>query len=157
MRQQSEEGNVTGPADAIGVSGKASSTRLSVLLARACRLRCPRCGLAPIFHGWFTMHDRCSACGRRFNRSPGYFLGSIYFNYGVTAVIVVVAYFSFYFSETMSGTRLLALLTAFIIVFPLWFFRYARALWIAFDEALDPWPNGEERQRGERDARQVPT
>jgi hypothetical protein len=65
-------------------------------------------------------------------------LGSIYFNYGVTAIIVLVAYFSFYFSELLSANQLLALLTAFSVVFPLWFFRYARALWMAFDELFDP-------------------
>ena len=116
---------------------------------RALRLRCPKCGQAEIFHGWFAMHDRCAACGRRFNRSPGYFLGSIYFNYGLTAGLVVVAYFSLYFSDLMSGKPLLAVLTVFIVAFPLWFFRYARSLWLALDELLDPWPNEEERRRGE--------
>ena len=95
------------------------------------------------------MHDRCPACGRQFNRSPGYFLGSIYFNYGLTAILVVAAYFSLYFSALMSGTPLLVLLTVFIVIFPLWFFRYARSLWMALDEMLDPWPNEEERRRGE--------
>ena len=95
------------------------------------------------------MRDRCPACGRQFNRSPGYFLGSIYFNYGLTAILVVAAYFSFYFSGLMSGTPLLVLLTVFIVIFPLWFFRYARSLWMALDEMLDPWPNEEERRRGE--------
>jgi hypothetical protein len=28
-------------------------------------------------------------------------------------------------------------LVAFCVVFPLWFFRYARALWMSFDEWLD--------------------
>jgi hypothetical protein len=95
------------------------------------------------------MNDCCTACGRRFNRSPGYFLGSIYFNYGLTALLVVVAYFSLYFSELMAGTPLLTVLTVFIVIFPLWFFRYARSLWLALDELLDPWPNEEERRRGE--------
>jgi uncharacterized protein (DUF983 family) len=122
----------------------------ATLLWRALRLRCPKCGGAAIFLGWFAMNDRCPACGRLFNRSPGYFLGSIYFNYGLTAVLVVIAYFSFYFSHLMSGTPLLVLLTAFIVVFPLWFFRYARSLWLALDEFLDPWPNEEERRRGEQ-------
>jgi uncharacterized protein (DUF983 family) len=122
---------------------------LALLLWRALLLRCPRCGAASIFVGWFAMNDGCPACGRKFNRGPGYFLGSIYFNYGITAVIVVVAYFSFYFSDVLSGTPLLGLLTAFIVAFPLWFFRYARSLWVAVDEALDPWPNEEERRRGE--------
>jgi uncharacterized protein (DUF983 family) len=101
---------------------------LATLLWRALRLRCPKCSEGEVFRGWFAMHDRCAACGRVFNRGPGYFLGSIYFNYGLTAVLVVVAYFSLYFSELMSGKPLLVMLTAFIAVFPLWFFRYARSL-----------------------------
>jgi uncharacterized protein (DUF983 family) len=114
------------------------SASLPVLLFRAVRLRCPACGRAPVFRGWFSMHENCAHCGRKFNRDPGYMLGSIYFNYGVTAMIVLVAYFSFYFSELLTPNQSLALLTAFSIVFPLWFFRYARALWMALDELFDP-------------------
>jgi hypothetical protein len=95
------------------------------------------------------MHPRCPACGRLYDRAPGYLLGSIYFNYGVTAMLVVIAYFSLYFSETLTGDQLLVALTAFGVLFPLWFFRYARGLWIAFDERWDPWPNEEEARRGE--------
>jgi uncharacterized protein (DUF983 family) len=122
---------------------------LTALLWRGVRLRCPTCGAGRIFRGWFAMHDRCPTCERKFNRGPGYFLGSIYFNYGVTAVLVVVAYFAMHFSELLTGPKLLTALTAFIVFFPLWFFRYARSLWMAVDEALDPWPNAEEAQRGE--------
>lgn len=117
---------------------------------RGARLLCPRCGQGTIFRGWFSMHDRCRVCGRRFNRAPGYLLGSIYVNYGVTALLVVVAYFSLYFSEVLTGRRLLWVLGLFSIVFPLWFFRYARSLWIAFDERWDPWPNEQEAQEEAR-------
>lgn len=103
------------------------------------------------------MHDRCEACGRKFNRAPGYFLGSIFFNYGVTAVLVVIGYFSLFFSDTLTGSKLLTVMTAFIVIFPLWFFRYARALWLAVDESLDPWPNEEERRRGESPGTEVRT
>jgi hypothetical protein len=92
------------------------------------------------------MNDRCEVCRRKFNRAPGYLLGSIYFNYGLTALFVVVIYNSLYFSGAMTGRQLLVLLTAFSIAFPLWFFPYARSLWIAFDERWDPWPNDEERR-----------
>ena len=73
-----------------------------------------------------------------FQRGPGFFIGSIYFNYGVTALLVIVAYFAFFFSEALTDRQLLVVMTAFALVFPLWFFRYARALWIAFDELWDP-------------------
>lgn len=98
------------------------------------------------------MNARCAQCGRLFDRAPGYLLGSIYFNYGVTAVLVVIAYFSLYFSETLTGDQLLVVLTAFGVLFPLWFFRYARGLWIAFDERWDPWPNEEEARQLAADA-----
>ena len=120
------------------------------MLARGLRLRCPACGKGSIFRGYFSMNDRCGQCGRRFNRAPGYLLGTIYINYGVTALLVVVGYFSFYFTDTLRGPPLLALLTAFSVLFPLWFFRYARALWIAFDERWDPWPNEEEAREEAR-------
>ena len=93
------------------------------------------------------MNRRCESCGRLFERAPGYLLGSIYINYGLTALLTLAGYFALYFSETMRGKPLLATMTAFIVVFPLWFFRYARSLWIAFDERWDPWPNEEEARR----------
>lgn len=84
------------------------------------------------------MHDACPACSRPFQRGPGFFLGSIYFNYGVTALLVIVIYFALFFSEVLSDRQVLLALSVFALLFPLWFFRYARALWIAFDELWDP-------------------
>lgn len=112
--------------------------RLLVLIGRALRLRCPACGRGKIFRGLFTMHDQCAQCGRPFQRGPGFFLGSIYFNYGVTGLLVIVLYFTFFFTELLTDRQLLIFMTAFALFFPVWFFRYARALWIAFDELWDP-------------------
>jgi hypothetical protein len=97
-----------------------------------------------MFRNWFSMVDPCEACGRKFDRSPGYLLGSIYFNYGATALLVVVIYFSLFISEAMTSRQLLYLLGGFTLLFPVWFFRYARGLWIAMDELFDPWPNEQE-------------
>ncbi len=117
---------------------------LTMLIWRGLRLRCPACGEGKMFRNWLTMRDPCEACGRKFNRAPGYLLGSIYFNYGATATLVVLMYFGFYLSGILTGKALLVLLTVFSLLFPLWFFRYARGLWIAFDELFDPWPNEQE-------------
>jgi uncharacterized protein (DUF983 family) len=120
---------------------------LGTLWLRALMLRCPACGRAPIFRGWFTMNDSCPACGRKFNRGAGYFLGSIYFNYGVTATLVLVLYFAMFFGDVLTNGQRLAVLSLLAVLFPTWFFRYARALWIAFDEHWDPWPNEEESRQ----------
>jgi uncharacterized protein (DUF983 family) len=122
----------------------------STLITRALRLVCPRCGQAKMFHGLIAMEDACPNCGRSFRRGPGYLLGSIYFNYGVTALLVTAMFFAGFFSEVFTSEQLLVGLTLFAILFPIWFFRYARALWIAFDERWDPWPNEEERGQIER-------
>lgn len=90
------------------------------------------------------MHERCANCGRKFDRAPGYLLGSIYFNYSVTALLVIVFFFSMFLTQAMTGNQLLFVLTLFILLFPVWFFRYARSLWLAFDEKFDPWPNEQE-------------
>ena len=120
---------------------------IGILLFRAMRLRCPRCGRAPIFRGWFAMHDNFQECGRRFNRDAGYLLGSIYFNYGITATLVVIMYFAMFFGDVLTDSQRLLVLSAFAVFFPTWFFRYARALWIAFDELWDPWPNEDETRQ----------
>lgn len=90
------------------------------------------------------MNETCASCGRRFNRGPGYLLGSIYFNYGLTALLVTVFYFVMFFGELLTDGQRLLVLSLFAAVFATWFFRYARAFWIAFDERWDPWPNEEE-------------
>lgn len=107
-------------------------------VGRSCRLRCPRCGRSRLFRGWFTMWPECQECHLPFEREPGFYLGSIYFNYGLTALIVTIAYFALYFGAEVSQTAVLFSLLAFCGVFPLWFFRYARSLWLGMDQYIDP-------------------
>ncbi|TWU23641.1 DUF983 domain-containing protein [Bythopirellula polymerisocia] len=127
-------------------SGEPSPPTLGTCVGRALRLKCPACGQHKMFRNWITMVDPCPACGRKFDRAPGYLLGSIYINYGVTAFLIVVLYFGLFLSKSLTGSQLLWVLSGLGLLFPLWFFRYARALWIAFDERWDPWPNDEERR-----------
>lgn len=110
------------------------------LLWRSLRLRCPMCGKGKLFRGWFRMHDVCSECGISFEREPGFFLGSIYFNYGLTALISAIAYPVLLLNRVLPDRTLQLLLLAFVVLFPMWFFRYARALWLGFDQYWDPRP-----------------
>ena len=63
--------------------------RFWMLFKRSLLLRCPVCGQGKLFRGWFAMHERCERCGVKFEREPGFFLGSIYVNYGLTAVLAL--------------------------------------------------------------------
>jgi hypothetical protein len=84
------------------------------------------------------MNSHCGSCGLRYEREPGYFLGSIYINYGLTALLVTALYFALFFSGALSPQAALWIVTAFAFVFPIWFFRYARSLWLGFDHYWDP-------------------
>ena len=118
----------------------APRTSLATQLWRAARLRCPVCGQGKLFRGWFRMHEHCENCSFRFERSPGFWLGSIFVNYGLTALIVTGAYFALFFTDALQPESIVRLLLVFCVVFPLCFFRYARSFWIAIDVYFDPEP-----------------
>ena len=84
------------------------------------------------------MHERCPTCELRYEREPGYFLGSIYVNYGVTALLITIGYIALLASRAVSPEMALWVMAAFALVFGVWFFRYARSLWLGFDHYWDP-------------------
>ena len=108
------------------------------LISRALKLRCPRCGVGQLFKGFFRMHERCSNCGLKYERAPGYFLGSSYVNYGLTAVALLIGYAVLHYRFGFSNKDLAGPLAGFCVVFPLLAFRHARALWLAMDCRWDP-------------------
>lgn len=108
-----------------------------VLLGRAFRLRCPQCGGDKMFHHWVMMHPQCKACGLKYERDPGYFLGSIYINYGITAIVSTIVYISLRFGVGVSNWVILPSLLVWCITFPLIFFPFARAYWLAMDLSFD--------------------
>ena len=109
------------------------STPVLQVLRRAIALRCPRCGRSPLFASWARMHATCSACGMRFEREQGYFVGAIYVNYALTiavslgGVLVLDALFTL-----PLGVQLVIGVTSALLI-PLVGFRHARSLWLALD------------------------
>ena len=108
-----------------------------VYLKRAMRLRCPRCGEGPLFAGLFRMHTHCERCRLKYERAPGYFLGSTYINYGLTALVVTALYIGLHFGMNIDNGLLAFPLVAICIAIPVAFFRHSRALWLAMDICFD--------------------
>ena len=102
------------------------------------RLRCPLCGVGEMFAGWFRMNERCRGCNFAFERESGYFLGSIYVNYGAAVLIAVVMHLLLEYVGQVPIVVQAVILSAFVVAFGLLFFRWARALWLAFDVSIDP-------------------
>ena len=55
----------------------------------------------------------------------------------MTAVLSGIGYPLLLFSGRLTRQQALAVALAFVVLFPLWFFRYARSLWLAWDYFLD--------------------
>ena len=112
--------------------------RFRRLLVRALRLRCPACGRGVLYGSLVRMRPQCGHCGLRFEREPGYFLGAIYINYGVTALILTAAYLLLEVLLPWPWHWRVAPLIAFALIFPVWFHRYACSLWLGLDHYCDP-------------------
>jgi uncharacterized membrane protein len=92
------------------------------------------------------MNERCPNCGVKFEREPGFFLGSIYINYGLTALIVSIGYPLLLFGWSVPETPLLIGAVAFTVIFPILIFPWARSVWLGFDQ----WHDAREGEIGTR-------
>ena len=82
------------------------------------------------------MAASCALCGLKFERAQGYWVGAIYVNYAMTTVITVTGFFLTWRHVPMAVE--LTVGGAFAVLFPLWFFRWSRSLWLAFELMLNP-------------------
>ena len=90
-----------------------------------------------MFTGLFGMHESCAHCGLVYEREPGYFLGSIYINYGITALLTTAGWVTARFILRIESSWLLPAFAVFCLLFPVLMFRHARALWLAMDCRFD--------------------
>ena len=104
---------------------------------RCLRLRCPACGKGKLFRDWFRTADQCEDCRYDLVREPGFYLGSIYVNYGLTALLLVAICSPLVLLTDIPYSVLTPLALFFCLLFPIWFHRYARALWLGFDYRWD--------------------
>ena len=100
-------------------------------MGRGLRLRCPKCGDGKLFSGGFTMASSCPSCGLDILREQGYYVGAMYINYGVTATVELSV--GIPLAGKIPMATILWPLAVFGLLFPLWFFRYSRSLWLGID------------------------
>jgi hypothetical protein len=83
-----------------------------------------------MFRGLFRMNVRCPVCGVIFERDAGEVTGGMAINAVLTATLAVSGAAVAFFTD-IPILPLLATLVAATIIFPLWFYRHARGLWVA--------------------------
>ena len=112
--------------------------RILPMLGRGLRLKCPRCGVGPLYAGVFRMNATCPHCGLVFEREQGYFIGAIYINYAATVAIAVPGFFLLDAFTGINIDQQLTLWVPFAVIFPLLFFHHARSLWLVMDHYFNP-------------------
>jgi uncharacterized protein (DUF983 family) len=109
------------------------------------RQRCPRCCEGKIYERGMKMHACCPACNLRFEREPGYFLGSLYISYGLATGFLLIGLLigSWLLPDVDLGWIVLLAGAVFVPFVPMTT-RYARVMWIFFDRWLWPSRPGED-------------
>ena len=122
-----------GPETGNGWSGSPPSFVTGVW--RGLAAHCPRCGTGHLFHRWMTMVDDCPRCGMHFERSPGYWLGSVVINLGVTMAIFIAAFVGGMLLTwpNVPWGLLTVVLVVLMIIVPFVFNPVARTLWVALE------------------------
>jgi uncharacterized protein (DUF983 family) len=112
--------------------------RILPMLGHGLRLKCPRCGVGPLYAGVFRMHSTCPHCRLVFEREQGYFIGAIYINYAATVLIAMPGFFLLSIFTNLTIHQQLAIWVSFAIIFPLLFFHHSRSLWLVLDHIFNP-------------------
>lgn len=130
------------------------------------RRRCPECLGGSVFRSWLSTHERCPACGARFETEPGYYTGAMYVSYALQVPIFGLSALAAWLLLPGWPYHLL-FLAAWIPALPLLplVFVYSRVIWLHLDRyaqshdprldfpsALAPTARGEEAAEAGGDA-----
>jgi uncharacterized protein (DUF983 family) len=117
-------------------------------LRRGFALRCPECGVSPIFvplrktrtlFDWFTPLDGCPRCGFAYTREEGYFLVAVWvLNYGIVTTLALAQglWLQSRYHPALWSPIWLTLAWMPIASFAL--ARHAKSIFIAVDHYFDP-------------------
>ena len=112
--------------------------RAKRIVVRGLRLRCPNCGLGPLYATMLRMHASCDYCDLVFEREQGYFIGAIYINIIATESTLFLTLLIYGLITGTINQQILTILFVLAIVMPLIFFRHSRSLWLSIDHILNP-------------------
>ncbi len=124
-----------GAAQGANADVRAREPRLSglVLLGRAMRRRCPRCGRGAIFASYFRMNARCGECGAAFWVDQGEWLGAFVIDWACATgiALVVWALLELVFPR-MPQTLQIVLISVCALASLFASFPWSRSLWTVF-------------------------
>lgn len=104
--------------------------------------------MGTLFAGVFQIKKECRVCGLSYFREPGYYIGAMILNYGVTTALLLALYLVSLASPLAmpwgATTRLLFWMCMGVLL-SLAMMRHAYSLWLSLDYWFEPWPDREEQ------------
>jgi uncharacterized protein (DUF983 family) len=107
--------------------------------------KCPRCHEGPLFETStfsfskaFHMPGHCTTCRLNYHPEPGFYYGAMFISYILTAFYCLgfMGVAIFVFHSDIENAFLLLFVT--LLVFYIWIYRTARAVWIHLNIRYDP-------------------
>ncbi len=84
------------------------------------------------------MNESCAVCGLVYLREAGYFLGAMYVSYGLGVLTVLPVAMALVVLLDMPLAVVLTIATVQTLVSVPLLVRYSRAIWLHFDQVIDP-------------------
>jgi uncharacterized protein (DUF983 family) len=102
------------------------------IFTRGLRGACPNCGQRLVFGTGLRLREFCPApgCHLRWQRSPGYFLGAMVWNYALTVALVLPLTFEALVAGWVSETVALTVAVLLVLVLPILIYPASWSLWL---------------------------
>ena len=99
------------------------------IIARGLTNRCPNCGGRSLFKAGtlFELNESCPACGLRYEKDEGFYLGAMSLNYGITLVGALTPVALLWYYGVLGGRTAVVLALALSVVIPVTLYRSSRS------------------------------
>jgi uncharacterized protein (DUF983 family) len=110
-----------------------ASPSLALALGRGAIRHCPRCGSGRLFRHWTAMIDSCPRCGLYFERTEGYWTGSMGLNLFVTEGLFLTVFVAMMLVTwpDVPWSAVLVVGVSISFLTPIVFHPVSRTLWVA--------------------------
>jgi uncharacterized protein (DUF983 family) len=125
-----------------------SAKKAWLYLSRSLRLRCPECGISPIFMStyrtesltdWFAHLPGCPRCGYAYDREPGYFLFALWMvTFTITSGCGLAQVFLLDYLFDFTTPTLLVCTIFPVVVVNVLLVRHIKAAYLALDHFVHP-------------------
>ncbi len=102
-------------------------------------LKCPACEEGFLFEDHrsvfsfrFKMNDRCTVCGEKLNREPGFYFGAMFISYIVSGILSLIFVGILIIFLKLDWILSLTILFVVLAVLYAYLFKISRSIWIHF-------------------------